>query len=72
MISDLADWNIVSRLSNKGKQQNVINQLRAAKEKIKTAEFEQELKAYFGSRQREETRIAVMLEKVDWLLTTIR
>lgn len=72
MISDSADWNRVAVLSNKGDKQKVVNQLESAKEKIMRSEFEQELKAYFGSKQREEKRIRAMLKKIDRLLATIK
>ncbi|MDG6924000.1 MAG: hypothetical protein JRN67_12010 [Nitrososphaerota archaeon] len=57
MLMDSIDWTAVEKFSNRGNVRKVIDQLTNNLAKIKKSNFEQELKAYFSSKDLQGTRI---------------
>ena len=54
---DSVDWSVVEKFSTRGKIQKVIDQLTFDLVKIKKPSFEQELKAYFYSKDSQSGRL---------------
>ena len=68
MVAQDADWNMVQVLSVKGSKPKLKKQLEHAIEVMGEQDFESRLKAYFGSRQDEGSRVRVAISKTRELL----
>lgn len=72
MLVDSADWPRVATLADRGIRAKVISQLNNAIEKMKDEKFEEQLRSFFGSKEREKKRVNAAVTGISELLTLLR
>lgn len=72
MLASEADWAAIQEISLRGSKPRLEGQLKHAIEVIGEDEFGSRLKAYFGSKQGQDTRIAAAISKLRDLLSEVK